>query len=791
MPNEVSNTPRRTVRRRSHELPRFNVLTSDWSDMLLHEDGRSRQTLRPGMLVMVQCKQAAWGRVTWVARTLAVIVRLLPQGRAAVAPLLPFGGGDYSLSIAIRMWKAAVSNCERTLAERAVVKALDGVRLLTGEGGWGTNFRTHVGVQTVVPRRWLEAVTFNRAGQMYIDPVFGDLQAELLFGWPTRLLPRVLEAIWPKVRENTCKTLLQTLRIRFPHICASLRSSDADREGWRKRSIALRSFAVSERDGQAKLKYLRLASPYPADLRAVVPSMVTGVRHTLVEFVENLPTGHGRARRRTVLSRDDLFSFARSAVVNAHLPSSSFSTVYRLLERVMPSVVSRFVERDPRAALLRYEESSQQVRWGLGVWACKAVYPLNQRFVEYGTMGSDNYHEIVKTSERGVSVSYYSHNPLSTAGSDNADCVLPVVCDGEVIAYTLRTVRPDGNVALSPNCTCYEVFDPTVRIGNYHGSKDSQRLLLAPGGKRPRREDTTMLGFELEVECSDSCGENQRNMLASQVLAALRNNYAQLTKDKTTDAFFAERDGSLSNGFEIVSSYGPIETMREVVLRTFSPRPQFDHLPWKGLLRSHDTTSCGLHVHIDAPKSLLHTARIVAFFNSPQTKRLVRAVARRYGVSYARVNAGRAPSDALRDSKRAHGYGRVPLSELSSNYVKRVVLTSRRVLVGDRYVMVNTENHNTLEIRAFKGSLNPITIAACLELSYSVWHYAAHNLPIEQDAFLRWINEPSQRKTTAALRAYLAARGFSVFVPKPNKGTTAQPIAEDTETPTQFDAAVF
>lgn len=791
MPNEVSNTPRRTVRRRSHELPRFNVLTSDWSDMLLHEDGRSRQTLRPGMLVMVQCKQAAWGRVTWLARTLAVIVRLLPQGRAAVAPLLPIGGVDHSLSIAIRMWKVAENNYERTLAERAVVKVLDGVRLHTGADRWGTHFRTHVGVQTVVPRRWLEAVTFNRAGQMYTDPRFGVSQAELLFGWPTRLLPRVLEAIWPKVRENARKTLLQTLRVRFPHSAESLRSSDADREGWRKSSIALRSFAVSERDGQAKLKYLRLASPYPADLRAVVPSMVTGVRHTLVEFVENLPTGHGRARRRTVLSRDDWLSFARSAAVNAHLPSSSFGTVYRLLARVLPFVVSKIAERDPRAALLRYEEASQQVLWGLGVWACKGVFRLNQRSVVFGMVDSDNHREIVTTSERSVSVSYYSYNPFSTAGSDNADRVLPVVCDGEVIAYTLSTVRPEGSVALSSNRTCYEVFDPTVRIGNYHDSKGSQRLLLAPGGKQPRREDTTMLGFELEVECSDSCGENQRDMLASQVLTALRNNYAQLTKDKTTNAFFAERDGSLSNGFEIVSSYGPIETMREVVLRTFSPRLQLDRLPWKGLLRSHDTTTCGLHVHIDAPKSLLHTARIVAFFNSPQTKRLVRAVARRYGVSYARVNAGRAPSDALRDSKREHGYGRVPLSELSSNYVERMISMSRRALVGDRYVMVNTRNPNTLEIRAFKGSLNPITIAACLELSYSVWHYAAHNLPIEQDAFLRWINEPAQRKTTAALRAYLAARGFSVFVPKPNKGTTAQPIAEDTETPAQFDAVVF
>ena len=183
---------------------------------------------------------------------------------------------------------------------------------------------------------------------------------------------------------------------------------------------------------------------------------------------------------------------------------------------------------------------------------------------------------------------------------------------------------------------------------------------------------TPFMGFELEVEA----GDNYRETLAEMVL---KNN---------DDWLYCKHDGSLNDGFEIVSHPHSLAAFN---LRDWSWIKQLSD---KGA-SSWNTGTCGLHVHINK----------AAFKNNSHIWRFTNLVL--YNRHQAARLAGR------NDSQWASFY----------KEYKKV----GKILKGDedpnRYTAVNLVNMSTVEVRMFRGSLHEPRVRAALEFVNANFEY--------------------------------------------------------------------
>ncbi len=193
-------------------------------------------------------------------------------------------------------------------------------------------------------------------------------------------------------------------------------------------------------------------------------------------------------------------------------------------------------------------------------------------------------------------------------------------------------------------------------------------------------------GVELEM---DKGGEDNEN---AQLLLNIANDEA--------DHLYIKRDGSLANGFELVTY-------------PMTLKYHLSEMPWNKIMlkalqlgyRSHDTTTAGLHVHIgraglgetyEEQEDVI--ARIVFLVEqfwdymlkfSRRTEEQVNRWAARYG---HKEN----PKETLKNAKDCYS----------------------------RYVCLNLNNYTTIELRIFRGTLRYETFVAVLQLVDSICNIA-------------------------------------------------------------------
>lgn len=263
-------------------------------------------------------------------------------------------------------------------------------------------------------------------------------------------------------------------------------------------------------------------------------------------------------------------------------------------------------------------------------------------------------------------------------------------------------------------------------IGSYHSSK---RVLGHIPSSYDSRNPRVLLGLELEMECKDrddDLDERAEHLLDS-VSHYQGKPYALL-----------EQDGSLNYGFEMVTGYTGLD-VHEKQLSFFKER-------FEGM-KSHDTKTCGLHIHIcKSDMSIYHAMKMVLFINDSGNANLVRALARRDASSYAKFKDKKGDASWYKDAQR---YRSGKADKL-------------RGLNADRYEALNFQNEKTIEFRLFKGTLKYETIMACLEFTYATWFFCRdagmHELTSEQ--FIAFIQKPERKEDTKYLRAYLTEKGF-------------------------------
>lgn len=195
------------------------------------------------------------------------------------------------------------------------------------------------------------------------------------------------------------------------------------------------------------------------------------------------------------------------------------------------------------------------------------------------------------------------------------------------------------------------------------------------------------MGAELEI---DKGGEDIGN--ADDLLAVA---------NRGGEHIYCKHDGSISNGFEIVSHPMTLEYHKSNMnwQEVFENAVSINY-------RSHQTSTCGLHVHINrtALGRTLDTqedviSRIVYFVEnhwnellkfSRRTEENINRWANRYGISAT-------AKDTYKNAKNKH--------------------------MG-RYVAVNLENYDTIEFRIFRGTLRYKTFIAVLQLVYEICRFA-------------------------------------------------------------------
>ena len=219
----------------------------------------------------------------------------------------------------------------------------------------------------------------------------------------------------------------------------------------------------------------------------------------------------------------------------------------------------------------------------------------------------------------------------------------------------------------------------SVPIKDYHSGPDCGTFFC------PDATESLYFGVELETDCYDNREE-----------AAVA-----LTKLCNCDRlFWLERDCTLDKGIEIISQPCTLAYHRDV-------------FPWGAVAktveqfggRSHDTETCGLHIHFSQ-----------TFFNGHPELYQLRLIYLFEKFWDELVVFSRRGTRAL--WRNANKYDRSLFDCSAKNKI-------RELRGGDcRYQAVNITNEETIEIRIFRGSLEVKTILASIELVDFLVHVA-------------------------------------------------------------------
>lgn len=243
---------------------------------------------------------------------------------------------------------------------------------------------------------------------------------------------------------------------------------------------------------------------------------------------------------------------------------------------------------------------------------------------------------------------------------------------GRLIAYDDALYIDDGD---EPYCnSCYDRMTSERYIHDY--------------GYKPEPifygDDKLYLGVELEIDIG-----GELDSMAEKILDVA---------NFQCDHIYCKHDGSIEDGFEMVSHPMDLEYHQK-------------EMPWQKVFekaiilgyRSHQTSTCGLHVHVS--RTGLHSnyegqedviSRIVYFIEahwnellkfSRRTESSINRWASRYGLS----NDTKSTYDK---AKKGNGMG--------------------------RYVCLNLSNYSTIEFRIFRGTLKYETFVATLQLVHEI-----------------------------------------------------------------------
>jgi len=197
------------------------------------------------------------------------------------------------------------------------------------------------------------------------------------------------------------------------------------------------------------------------------------------------------------------------------------------------------------------------------------------------------------------------------------------------------------------------------------------------------------MGFELETEYKRGDASTEAAKFASAQLQGIA---------------MLKHDGSLHNGFEVVTQPHSHSEYRDNSALLWDT---IDQLRTTHGARSWDTETCGLHIHVSRAgfSGGAHTHRFMALIykNAPEMMKFAGRKSRfaRFNDVYSFDQYDR-PVFSLKHKLGSAGFN------------------------SERYSAINTNNRETLELRFFRGTMNPSGVLAALDLVQASVEYTRH-----------------------------------------------------------------
>lgn len=247
-------------------------------------------------------------------------------------------------------------------------------------------------------------------------------------------------------------------------------------------------------------------------------------------------------------------------------------------------------------------------------------------------------------------------------------------------------------------------------------------------------------GIELEVEHVNSCRESTNDIVW---------NLNKMLGFNT----ICSRDGSIDNGFEIVSQPFSLAFIRE---HEETIKEALKYLIDHGY-RGDQVSTCGLHLHINreafgetSKEQNKNIDKLILFFETYKqelfrfSRRSANKLQRwaKFLSDYKNINVD-SDTDRAKQLKSLDYIGKTKTS------------------IEERYCAVNLLNNNTVEIRIFKSSLNYKTVFATIELIHTLVRRIMNCENIEDFNWNNVVNDEDCRY----LKEYCEIRGISTDKP--------------------------
>ena len=267
---------------------------------------------------------------------------------------------------------------------------------------------------------------------------------------------------------------------------------------------------------------------------------------------------------------------------------------------------------------------------------------------------------------------------------------------------------------------CEECYPPENNGPITQYEKTIARIFGSMRGENPVIEchnsnKKLFLGVELEVECQN----NDRGDIAERVI------------DIVHESTEFKEDGSLNNGFEIVTQPFTLDYHKK-------------EYQWKALLeklvsegcKSHDVSSCGLHIHVNN-----------SFLGKSQT-----------GICVSQLKILKIFDrfwDELSNLSR-----RENLNYCQKNNKVKTINQLNYEKQGGRYYAVNISGYETTEFRLWRGTLKYNTLIATFQLTDSIVRYCVSH-SVSECARVTWADlKDCCIKGNNELKTYLNERSL-------------------------------
>lgn len=212
-------------------------------------------------------------------------------------------------------------------------------------------------------------------------------------------------------------------------------------------------------------------------------------------------------------------------------------------------------------------------------------------------------------------------------------------------------------------------------------------------------EDNLYLGVELEVD--NTSGNYDKKLIYKAAESIL---------DEYGDQLYLKHDGSLSHGFEIVSHPATLDY-------------HYNDFGWQDIMKickestlfSHDTSSCGLHIHLNrdyfgdtSEIQDLHISKLLILVSKFYDSHLLKF--------------------SRRQPNELRWCENISIDYEENDDEKTIVDKMKQSKSKGRYTAVNILNSNTIEFRLFKGTLNFNTFIASLQFVMEISKYAKNTV---------------------------------------------------------------